>query len=631
MPAPRRPGPPSLPLAGGLFAGLALALYGRHLGEGFLADDFLYAGWAREGAAALLAHTTWASSPQMIRPVPGLAWLASRLPAGAVILHGLSLALHTACAFLVVAVVRRARAQVPGDFRKVPGDWRPGDFRKVPGDLSGALAALLAGLLFLVFPLFGEPVVWLSASFDLWASALALGALYLAAGEENPSSVRGSALGAAGLFALALLSKEAVIALPLVLPLLFPWRRVRGAALATFAVAVVYVALRLAVFGGPGGYLDSAGRARALAAPAFQVVHVLALQIPARLAIPWKRPGPLGPAAALVSFALMGALALTTGAAGDRAEGARRRLAKAARGAAIALLALAPVLPILGVDADQEGARLLYFPVAVLAVAGGLAVRRVPRRSVLVAAALAIYWGAAVLWNGRSWTAASREVEGTITALRGLEARYPPGSLVFVSGHDVWQGAFVLRNGMTRAAELSGLRRDLRWYGGTVASTGAAVERLGIDLFAAGLDAAGRPRDWTACERALLAEPVASAALAAGELPAPPPGADGEVVTPFARFATPAVAPAVRLRVDCRPPAPVALRLSWLPVDSRRFTPTDSVGFLLGPAGPPEVALRLPADGRPLAGLALALSGPRDALGCLRGFRVVEAPAICRP
>ncbi|HEY8020846.1 MAG TPA: hypothetical protein VIH93_07080, partial [Thermoanaerobaculia bacterium] len=132
MPAPRRPGPPSLPLAGGLFAGLALALYGRHLGEGLLADDFLYAGWAREGAAALLAHTIWASSPQMIRPVPGLAWLASRLPAGSVILHGLSLALHVACALLVVAVVRRARAQVPGDFRKVPGDWR-----KVPGDLSG--------------------------------------------------------------------------------------------------------------------------------------------------------------------------------------------------------------------------------------------------------------------------------------------------------------------------------------------------------------------------------------------------------------------------------------------------------------------------------------------------------------
>jgi hypothetical protein len=182
---------------------------------------------------------------------------------------------------------------------------------------------------------------------------------------------------------------------------------------------------------------------------------------------------------------------------------------------------------------------------------------------------------------------------------------------------------------MTRAAELSGLRRDLRWYGGTVASTGAAVERLGIDLFAAGLDASGRPRDWTACERALLLPPAA--ALAAGELPAPPPGADGQVVAPFARFAAPAVALAVRLRVDCRPPAPAALRLSWLPVDSRRFTPTDSVGFLLGPAGPPEVALRLPADGRPLAGLALALSGPRNAVGCLRGFRVVEAPAICRP
>jgi hypothetical protein len=620
MLAPRRPGPVSLPLAGGLFAGLALALYGRHLGEGYLADDFLYAGWAREGAAALLAHTTRASSPQMIRPVPGLVWLASRLPAGAVLLHGLSLALHVACALLVVAVVRRARS-----LGRVPGD-----FRKVPGDLSGAPAALVAGLLFLAFPLFAEPVVWLAASFDLWAATFALAALYVsAAGQESRSPISWSALGAAGLFALALLSKEAVLALPLLLPLLLPWRRVRGATLATFAVAVLYLALRLALFGGLGGYLDSAGHARALSAPAFQIFHALGLQIPARLAIPWKRPDPLAPAAALVSFALLGALALTTGAAGDRADGARHRLARAARGAAITLFALLPVLPILGIDADQEGSRLLYFPVAVLAVAGGLAVRRVPLRSVLVATALALYWGAALLWNGRSWTAASREVEATIAALRGLEVRYPPGSLVFVPSHDVWHGAFVLRNGMTRAAELCGLRRDLRWYGGTVASTGAAVERLGIDLFAAGLDAAGRPRDWTACERALLSKPAA--ALAAGELPVPPPGADGQVVAPFARFAAPVVALAVRLRVDCRPPVRAALQLSWLPVDSRRFTQTDSVGFLLGPAGPPEVVLRLPTAGRPLAGLALALSGPLEAVGCLRGFRVVEAPAICRP
>jgi len=591
-----------------VFAVLASVLYGRHLGEGYLADDFLYAGWAREGAAALVAHTTVASSPQMIRPLPGLAWLLSLLPAGALLLHALSLGLHLACALLVAALVRRGRSG---------------------GDRTDRAAAWAAGVLFLVFPLFAEPVVWLSASFDLWACAFALAALYAAAAGEGS---RRSIVAAAGLFLLALLSKESVVLLPFLLLLLFPARRSRPAALAMGAVAVVYVLVRLAIFGGPGGYRDAAGISQSLGAPPSQVVHALALQLPARVAMPFQSSGSVTPATAgavLLSALLVGGLILAIGAAGNAAQGWRRDLARAARGAGVALVALAPVLPILGVDADFQGSRLLYFPVAALAVAGGLAVRRLPRRAALAAAALALYWSAAVAWNGRAWSEASREAARTIAAMRRLEARYPAGSLVFVPVHEVRRGAQVLRNGVTRAAELSGLRRDLRWFGGTVASTGGAVERLGIDLFAAGLDAAGRPRDWTACERALLPSPAAL--LASGELPPPPAGSVGQVVSPFARFAAPVAAVAVRLRVACRPRAATAARLAWRAVDARRFDETDALSFLVGPGAPRELVLRLPTDGRPLGGIKLALSGPAALVGCLRGYEVAAAPAICDP
>lgn len=57
---------------------LVVLLYVRHLRDGYLADDFLYVEWARAGLGVLLRHVTTASNPQMIRPLPALAWAASR-------------------------------------------------------------------------------------------------------------------------------------------------------------------------------------------------------------------------------------------------------------------------------------------------------------------------------------------------------------------------------------------------------------------------------------------------------------------------------------------------------------------------------------------------------------------------
>src|SRR5205807_6366514 len=93
--------------AAALPAGLAVLLYGRHVADGLAADDFAYAIRARTGLATLLRFVTIDSSPQMMRPLPALAWMLATLPRGAALLHCLSVLLHAANGLLVAAIVSR--------------------------------------------------------------------------------------------------------------------------------------------------------------------------------------------------------------------------------------------------------------------------------------------------------------------------------------------------------------------------------------------------------------------------------------------------------------------------------------------------------------------------------------------
>jgi len=67
---------------GALFVILAIGLFGSHLRDGYLSDDFQYVVWARRSLTTLLAHLTISSYPQVLRPLPALAWLLSRLASG---------------------------------------------------------------------------------------------------------------------------------------------------------------------------------------------------------------------------------------------------------------------------------------------------------------------------------------------------------------------------------------------------------------------------------------------------------------------------------------------------------------------------------------------------------------------
>jgi hypothetical protein len=597
------------PGAGGtalLLALLVALLYGRHLGEGLLADDFLYVRWARQGWDVLLRHVTVASTPQMIRPLPGLLWELTRSPAGPLALHALSLLLHLGNGLLLAAFLRR---------------------RGVGGPAALAVAAL-----FLAFPLSTEPVIWASASFDLWACLFALAALVVVArGEENLPV--GRAALAAGLFLLALLCKESVLPLPFLLPLLLPWRQVRRAVLAMVLVGAAYLLFRFALFRGPGGYLGDHGTSLLFRLKLLPTLRSVFLRLPFRVVVPVKRPGALAPLFALLSALLLG---------GILAPWLRlRALLAAAVGMGLALL---PVLPIFSLGVDQEGSRMIYFPAAVglLLLAGaarGPGVPRLPWASRFALAGLLLYWSAATLWNGRAWTAAAAEVSRTRTALAELAPRLPPRSQVAVTGHDSWQGAFAWRNGLTAAAEVDGLPGGHLWTLGTAAVVEDPGPWLGRSLFEVRLGPGGELLDRTACARALLPAPgspppsLAGWRVAAG----PEPGGDAvtEVVLPAAPLVPPAGDLAVRLELGaCRPRAAISGTLFWLFADSRKFEATDSLPFTVGPRTAPEVVIHLfppfPKT-RPRERITLLLDLPRELAPCVVGARIVAAPPICGP
>lgn len=622
MPEPRLPAVPREPALAAaaltaltaLPALLAVLLYGQHLADGFVSDDFGYAAWARDGLTTLLRYLTVDSSPQVIRPLPGLAWMLATLPLGAALLHGLSVLLHAANGLLAAALVRRGGA--------------------------GAWTAAVFAALFVAFPLFTEPVIWLSGSFDLWACCFALAALLCADpgpesgthGTPHGRTARAAPVAAAGLFLAALLCKESVVFLPLILPLLVPWRRVRRSVGAMLAVAAAYLAARLLLFSGLGGYRRGDGGS-VLSSTTPRKLWLMTASVPQRILVPFKGAGAsarLSLLCALLSILLIGALLVAAMAAGGRRRPAAARFLVTILPIAALLLAVAPVAHLLWIDVDQEGSRLLYFPIAVFAVALGRRAPplRAPARG--IAAVLVCYWSLATVWNGRSWTHAAWEVEHTLAAMATLAPRLPPRAVVLVAGHDSWQGAYAWRNALPSVPRVRGLRQDVTWVLGTAALLDSPAARLGRTAFEIGIDDAGRPVDWTPCELALLAPPPRT--LVRWILPSPPPpGRDP--VSPDLPLPVPSEDLQLRLELGAgRPPRPAPGRMFWRPSGAAHFNSVDAVSFLLWPRSDAEIVLRLhPEPPLPMSGVKLWLYMPPPGAAIVRAIRVAAAPAACSP
>ena len=669
---------------------LTVVLYGRHIADGFLADDFAYASWARQGIGLLMRRFLRGSShwQQSIRPLPGLTWMLSRVAGGAQLMHGLSLLLHAANGLLVADIVRRGCAEgavgpvagepvaaEPATGESVPSRPAAAGPAGTPGPAPGdAWTAAAFAALFVAFPLFAEPVIWLSASTDLWACCFALAAVWMAGradGRRLPAAV-----AAGGLYLAALLCKESVLCLPLILPALYPWWRVRRTAAVMAGMAGIYLTCRLLLFSGLGGYLRGDDRS-VLRSLTPRALWTMARSLTLQVLVPFKQAAENGLEwpLAVVSAALIGGfLVAATIAAGSRLRRRRSeedgpgpaappspdlslglsaepepvpslepspgpsversRVPAAGRSgrllpaAAALLLALLPVAPVLWIDADQEGSRLLYFPVAVLAIALGLRVRPLLPLGRALALALAAYWGVATVWNGRAWSHASWETGHTLAAMESLAPGLPPGAEVFVAGHDVWQGALTWRNGVANAARWRGLRPDVSWSLGTVAAAGAPAAAVGSRVFEIGIDDAGRPMDWTPCERALLMAPPAALTSWAVSSPAPQ---RPDLVSPAISLRQPAAVLAVTLELAAgRPPEAILGRLFWRLSGSEHFHPSDSAWFSVAPDTGPRIGFRVAAEPpRQLSSIKLWLHAPPAALRHLLAVHVAAAPAAC--
>ena len=115
-----------------------------------------------------------------------------------------------------------------------------------------------AGILFAALPSAFEAVIWPGARFDLLATAFTLIAFERA--------LAGSIVASAAAFALGVLSKESAYCYPLVLGAIYVWRtrlrialdgrRFRHVLAAAAAITVVLIAIRFAIYGNFGGFLD---------------------------------------------------------------------------------------------------------------------------------------------------------------------------------------------------------------------------------------------------------------------------------------------------------------------------------------------------------------------------------------
>jgi hypothetical protein len=249
-----------------------------------------------------------------------------------------------------------------------------------------------AGILFVALPAAFEAVIWPGARFDLLATAFTLVAFERA--------LAGSIVASAAAFALGVLSKESAYCYPLVLGAIYVWRARLGIALddrcfrrvlvAAAALTAVLIAIRFAVYGNFGGFLDPVtGKAIQFVITPRSVTSLLS-RVPASLYVVnstielalWMRAALLLYTAAISAAVLGGA-----------------RLDSRAVLAVLPFLAAIPMLNMIGwVNHFAQQGRYLYQPGvwAIIAACWALSRARHARITVL---ALAVSMAAAAMIN----------------------------------------------------------------------------------------------------------------------------------------------------------------------------------------------------------------------------------------
>ena len=419
-----------------VLAAATAAAFWRSLGSPFVYDDY--------GHIVETAHTTWRILADAFRPFAGghglffrpvgfiAYWLDYQWAGGhAFRWHLWSLAAHAVNTCLMYLLVRRLGMR--------------------------RAAALVAALLFALHGSRAETVAWADARFDLLATFFALCAL-LAALDYGRTGRRLFYLPLAVCAALAVYTKESAFCLPL-LPLaqlpFFPraqWRRAIRASVALGMVCAILFAYRWWALGGIGGYADRTGVSAFWHSRPLHTSEALFFRQWAFLFFPvnWAAPLEWWLCAAAAAFL---AMLMVFAARGGACPGWRARLLAAL---AFLLAADMPVQHLLMFQPDFAGARILYLPLAGLAIFWGALLELSPRNRIAwaMAAALIAFNVTALQHNLRPWRT-TPAAAATVCGALGKELANDPRP-VFVSGlPDRLLGVYFLSNGFPECVEMN--------------------------------------------------------------------------------------------------------------------------------------------------------------------------------
>lgn len=319
-------------------------------------------------------------------------------------------------------------------------------------------AACIAALLFALHGSRAETVAWADARFDLLATFFTLCAV-LAALEYCRTGRRLFYLPLAVCAALAVYTKESAFCLPLLPVALLPflprtqWRRAAAACLALGSVCAILFAYRWWALGGIGGYADSTGASAVWHSRPLHTAEALFFRqwafvfFPVNWSVPlewWLRAATAGFLALLVLCAVRG---------GAERASSRARLAA---GLAFLLAADLPVHHLLGFDPDFAGGRVLYLPLAGLAIFWAVILERATpgKLTWAMAAALIAFNVAALEHNLGPWRT-TPAAAATVCRALGQELAQDPRP-VFVSGlPDRLDGVYFLTNGFPECVEMN--------------------------------------------------------------------------------------------------------------------------------------------------------------------------------
>lgn len=315
-------------------------------------------------------------------------------------------------------------------------------------------AGLAAALLFALHGSRAETVAWADARFDLLATFFALSAL-LAVLEHCRTGRRLWYVPSAVCAALAVYTKESAFCLPLLPLALLPalpraqWRRAIAASLALGSVCAVLFAYRWWALGGIGGYADRTGVSAVWHSRPLHTSEALFFRQWAFLFFPvnWSAPLEWWLRAAAASFLAVLVVCAARG-------GARR--AQLLAGLAFVLAAVMPVQHLLMFQPDFAGARVLYLPLAGLAIFWAAVLERgAPNKATwAMAGALIAFNVAALEHNLGPWRTTPAAAAAVCRALGRELARDPRP--VFVSGlPERLQGVYFLSNGFPECVEMN--------------------------------------------------------------------------------------------------------------------------------------------------------------------------------